>query len=416
MATPKNKTYSAEFLERKELSTGVYQITFVLKDNFEYKPGQYVWIDIPNLKYEDKSGSRRAFSIIKTSNPEHISILFRMSESGYKKTLIELEAKQEVSVIGPFGNSFCLPDSDQDIVLIAGGVGIAPFITLTRFAKEQNLKNKITVFYQDRFKESAQFAEEILNLNTSYKNHKGYITDTFSEKYLEKIKYNKKTIFYVSGSQSFIDFVNEILLKNNVLEQQLRFENFYPTLTHIKKFQELFEGYLSGDSKIEDQNLGGILFSAIEGSANHTIITDANGIIVFANQAAQEITGFTFEEMKNNTPRLWGGLMSDEFYKKLWKCKIEGTSLKTELVNRRKDGTLYNVLANITTVRNKEGKVIGFIGNEEDITVIKNKEEELLKRTNEAEFLNKVTVGRELKMIELKEEIKTLKQKLDENK
>ena len=388
---------------------------FDLKDNFEYKPGQYVWIDISELKYSDVSGSRRAFSIIPTQNPNQISILLRNGKSGYKKSILKLQTKQKVSVIGPFGSAFCLPENNQDIVLIAGGVGIAPFISITRFALENNLKNKINLFYQDKIKEAAVFAQEVLDLENKNKNYKGHIIDLFSKEHLKKIKFNSKTLFYVSGPQDFVDFVSNILEENKIKKTQLRFENFYPKTSIITDFHQIFENYVNSQ-EIKEHDLGSILFSAIEGSANHTIITDANGVIVYANQAAQKITGFTFEEMRGNTPRLWGGLMSNEFYQNLWKSKLEGTSIKTELINRRKDGTLYNVLANITTIRNRKGEVIGFIGNEEDITQIKQKEEELLRRTDEAESLNKIAVGRELKMIELKEEIKKLKEKLHEDK
>ncbi|MDP2630111.1 MAG: PAS domain-containing protein, partial [Candidatus Uhrbacteria bacterium] len=57
----------------------------------------------------------------------------------------------------------------------------------------------------------------------------------------------------------------------------------------------------------------------LEETTNHITFTDIDGRILFANTAAQRFTGYTFEEMRGNTPRLWGGLMGHDFYERLWK-------------------------------------------------------------------------------------------------
>lgn len=79
------------------------------------------------------------------------------------------------------------------------------------------------------------------------------------------------------------------------------------------------------------------LYSAIDTSTNHIILTDIDGKITYANKAAQTITGYSFDEMKGKTPRLWGGLMSGEFYKNLWHIiKDEQKPYIGEIQNKRK--------------------------------------------------------------------------------
>jgi hypothetical protein len=107
--------------------------------------------------------------------------------------------------------------------------------------------------------------------------------------------------------------------------------------------------------------------------------------------------------MLGNTPRLWGGLMDPDFYKKLWFTKkIDNQSFSGEITNRRKNGEIYIAQATISPIINEKGKTIGFIGTEEDITKQKETFEDLQR-------FNKLTVDRELKMIELKKEIEELK-------
>lgn len=112
-----------------------------------------------------------------------------------------------------------------------------------------------------------------------------------------------------------------------------------------------------------------IYIHAIESSSNHIIITDINGIIMFANKAAQATTGYTFEEMQGKTPRLWGGCMDTAFYRELWrKIKQDKQTFTGEIINKRKDGRLYTAYARISPIFDHEQNLIGFIGTEEDIS------------------------------------------------
>lgn len=125
-----------------------------------------------------------------------------------------------------------------------------------------------------------------------------------------------------------------------------------------------------------------LLHAAIESSTNHITITDENGKILFANTAAYTLTGYTFKEMYNQTPRLWGGLMSADFYTNLWKTiKYDKKPIVTELTNIKKSGELYTVISHISPIKQKD-TVVGFIGTEEDITKQKVLEEKLFEQNS----------------------------------
>jgi len=117
---------------------------------------------------------------------------------------------------------------------------------------------------------------------------------------------------------------------------------------------------------------------AIESSSNHIIITDSNGLILYANKGAEKMTGYTFQEMVGNTPRLWGALMSGEFYKNLWQTiKYDRNVFCGEVKNRRKNQEEYFTLAHISPMIDKYNNLIGFVATEEDITDHKQVEKEL---------------------------------------
>ena len=73
--------------------------------------------------------------------------------------------------------------------------------------------------------------------------------------------------------------------------------------------------------------------------------------------------------MLGQTPRLWGGLMGKEFYQELWQLKKNGKPFRVKILNRRKSGEIYGVLARITPIF-EEGEIIAYMATEEDITDI----------------------------------------------
>ncbi|MDD5751173.1 MAG: PAS domain S-box protein [Candidatus Peribacteraceae bacterium] len=112
----------------------------------------------------------------------------------------------------------------------------------------------------------------------------------------------------------------------------------------------------------------GIFRVAVQYAYNHIIITDIDGIILYANQATQRITGYGQQEMIGQTPRLWGGQMPREFYAKLWQCiKEERQPFIGECTNRRKSGQLYRAHITVSPMKEEDGTLIGFVGVEEEI-------------------------------------------------
>ncbi len=101
----------------------------------------------------------------------------------------------------------------------------------------------------------------------------------------------------------------------------------------------------------------------------HIIITDKNGRILYANKSAEKITGFSKEEMMNNTPSLWGKQMPQSFYKNLWKTiKDEKKNFAGEILNKRKNGDLYTAEIRVAPVLDDNNEVKFFVALERDIT------------------------------------------------
>lgn len=108
---------------------------------------------------------------------------------------------------------------------------------------------------------------------------------------------------------------------------------------------------------------------AMMASSDHMIITDINGKILFANKAAEDITGYTATEMVGKTPAIWGKRMPTEFYEKMWKTiKTDRLPFSGEINNKRKNGDEYTAQIHINPIINDSGELVNFLGMEQDIS------------------------------------------------
>ncbi len=211
-------------------------------------PGQFYYFTLPKLNFPDSRGATRHITI--SSSPtegELIRFTTRVrKESGYKKTLYQLNIGDQIDGEGPNG-TFILNDNDQGPhVFIAGGIGITPFRCMVKYASDKKLGTKLYLLYSNSIPEEITFKEEMENLTKLNSNFKLALTVTkpeelkqewggltgridrgFIESQIEnwKLKIADCT-FWVCGPPSMVDSIETTLIDMGIASGNMRVEKF----------------------------------------------------------------------------------------------------------------------------------------------------------------------------------------------
>ncbi|MDX2111454.1 MAG: PAS domain S-box protein [Verrucomicrobiota bacterium] len=108
---------------------------------------------------------------------------------------------------------------------------------------------------------------------------------------------------------------------------------------------------------------------ALDVAVDGIVITTRDGIILYVNHAFETLTGYSASEALGKNPRvLKSGKMDVSFYNKMWTQLKNGQSWSGELINKRKDGTLYHEAMTIAPVTSAEGVITHYVAIKQDIT------------------------------------------------
>ena len=120
--------------------------------------------------------------------------------------------------------------------------------------------------------------------------------------------------------------------------------------------------------------------TAVEQSPVTILFTDIEGKITYVNQKFTTLTGYNKEEALGNNPRILKSEKYDsEFYRNMWDTILAGAVWTGEIVNRKKNGEIYNERANIAPITDENNKITGYLAIKEDITKQKEVEEKMVK-------------------------------------
>lgn len=196
-------------LYKTKISQGTWEMGFdIAGKDFKYAAGQYIKITQPEVDLNHPKGNLREFSLTSApGNKTSLTIVFRESDSDFKQALLTHSPGDKVQISGPFGDFFILPKDTKEIVMIAGGMGINPFLSMLTDLRDQKSDTKVYLIYVNSKPETVVYLEKLIQLKKDNK-HLNFIHQPTRlvkkdiKSYLDK--FDAKTIFMVAGPPDMV--------------------------------------------------------------------------------------------------------------------------------------------------------------------------------------------------------------------
>ena len=146
----------------------------------ELRPGQFVQVRIDG---SPETFLRRPLSIHDADySGNRIRLLIQLAGKG-TETLSKLRVGDKLNLIYPLGNSFSMPSSENEkILLIGGGCGVAPLMFLGKYLKSNGYKFDILLGFRNRgriieYEDYLELGRVSLTTEDGSMGEKGIVTD-----------------------------------------------------------------------------------------------------------------------------------------------------------------------------------------------------------------------------------------------
>ena len=195
--------------------------------NFVFEAGD--WIDI-QFEGRPLTGGI-TYSISSSPTEGDLRITFREGMTEFKKALQSVRPDDEF-YISQYGNDYGFQlKKNQSSVLIAGGVGIAPFRSMLKEMFDTHAKNDVTLIYLNQndnflFKDELDmWAASLPNLSIAYVSTKD-INRKKREKLILSLIKSPHQNFYISGPPGMVEANEHLLIDNGVQVRDIRIDSF----------------------------------------------------------------------------------------------------------------------------------------------------------------------------------------------
>ena len=212
----------ARFVSRREIGPDIWEFFFRPDERLDYQAGQYV--DLQLLDIADPRGPSRTLSLTSLPTDELLSfaVKFPSPHSAYKSRLLELRANDEVSISQAMGDLVLPRDAARPLVFVAGGLGIASFVSMMKHAGTEASPRDITLLYAHKPEE--KLFVDVMKTCPGLK-----LTEFVSPQRLEIsdiVQEDVNTLYYISGSEPFTMQFRDQLLDASVPSTNIIYDYF----------------------------------------------------------------------------------------------------------------------------------------------------------------------------------------------
>jgi ferredoxin-NADP reductase len=230
------KKFLAKLERAVQLNHDVFQYDFRYEgEHVDFLAGQFFMLEVP-------TGERkitRSYSV--SSEPvadNTFSLCVKLIPEGLGSTLLKnLKPGDEASFMAPFGH-FVIKDNAKDMVLVATGTGLAPYISMLPHLFKAGVTKPITLYFGVRHEEDLFYVELLRTWEKEHSNFHAVITlsqptESWTgdkgrvTEHLSGLNFGNSTV-YICGNGDMVKSVRDLLLDRGVAKEDICLEQFTP--------------------------------------------------------------------------------------------------------------------------------------------------------------------------------------------
>lgn len=235
--------------------------------DFHYEPGQFITL----ILTIDGKKIRRAYSLCTTPGVDEFpAVTVKRVEGGLMSNYVndKVNAGDTIEVMEPMGmfTAEYNRESERHIVLLGGGSGITPLISVMKGIISREPKSRVSLVYANRNEESIIFKNELDKIQSensdriqiihsldgpsdSWDGHSGLLNNDKLKTILGELPQgdNENTIYYTCGPEPLMDIVFSTLNEMGVPDERRNRESFVAGTTSPGEIIDADD--VSGDPK-----------------------------------------------------------------------------------------------------------------------------------------------------------------------
>ncbi len=238
MMEDNDKPFKIPFIKKEKLNSDTYSFYFKRTEKSrDFVAGQYFEIYLP-IKNPDERGRDRVFTCCSSpTEKDHYMITTRIIESSFKKELVKLKKGELVRFNGPWDDLNFDEKEKSSQVFLAGGIGITPFHSITKYMIDKKLnlptvlfvswKKKENMVFDDFFRKAEKTLPNFKYIPTftdeKWKEETGRIDEKMIKKYVKDIKNSR---YRIAGPPAMVKALKETVKGLGVSKENIIAEEF----------------------------------------------------------------------------------------------------------------------------------------------------------------------------------------------
>lgn len=216
------KTIKCKLIEKEQHISDIFRFSFEMNE-IDWQAGQYAIFKFEDSGFEN---NMRVFSIASVPEENKISIGTRISEtpSDFKAKLKSMEIGDIITITAPMGN-FCIEDYKKPMLMIAGGIGITPIVSLLKSIEYKKIQGELIELLYIEDNKNYAYEKEIKSIESNFDYIKANLLDNRDElsNKLDNFRnaHQNNATYFISGAPGMVEFISGNLKKSGISDENI---------------------------------------------------------------------------------------------------------------------------------------------------------------------------------------------------